>query len=108
MRASDIRQNYTDYDFYVGSNTISNRQDEQSPRSILTQARLNLQCLLWVISGHSAAYHANGCFRVYSGRSTSPIRIAISECPLYSIAVIQLTKYCYFERQLSANSGRSP
>ena len=50
------------------------------------------KCPLWVISGRSAAYHANDRFRAYSGRSTSPVRIAISECPLYSIAVIQVAR----------------
>ena len=61
---------------------------------------------LWVISGHSRAYHANGCYRAYSGRSISPFRIAISECPLYSIAVIQTA--IFLSCSLSAFGQKQP
>ncbi len=49
-------------------------------------------CPLWVISGHSVPYHANGCFRPDSRHSETTFEKSQAERPLSSIAVIQVAR----------------
>ena len=45
---------------------------------------------LWVISGRSASYQANVCFRAYSGRSSGRFLTPNRLCPLFSKADVQM------------------